>query len=246
LIGLWSVMFAVGIAPAGRGLLALIEPQPSSAWHWSVAFFGTLLPLLPATAAMGATLPAMERLLASLRCQGSSTAALYAGNTVGAVFGVPTAAFWLVPSFGLVRTAAACAIVNLLCAAATIAPPSPHRYSSRCDAGPDPHGGAPPEHAVAVGGDRAARHRLRGEVLVVRVLSQVSENTVYTFARLLAVYVFGTTADAAVYPRWVARAPGADGQRQRLLWMLAAACLFGTASLWCAKTVKASEVPLSV
>ena len=47
---------------------------------------------------------------------GSSIAALYAANTFGAVVGVLAAAFWLVPQFGLVRTAVVCAVLNLLCA----------------------------------------------------------------------------------------------------------------------------------
>ena len=43
------------------------------------------------------------------------------------------------------------------------------------------------------------------EVLVVRVLSQVTEDTVYTFAMLLAVYLVGSAAGAAGYQRWLAR-----------------------------------------
>ena len=70
--------------------------------------------LLPATAAMGATLPAMERVMARLRRDGTSIAALYAGNIFGAVLGVLIAAFWLVPAFGLARTAGVCATLNLL------------------------------------------------------------------------------------------------------------------------------------
>ena len=56
---------------------------------------------------------------------------------------------------------------------------------------------------------RAARLALTGllgigyEVLVVRVLSQVTEDTVYTFAMLLAVYLVGSAAGAAGYQRWL-------------------------------------------
>ena len=70
------------------------------------------------------------------------------------------------------------------------------------------------------------------EVLVVRVLSQVAENTVYTFAMLLAVYLVGTALGAAAY----SRLPNA--LRDRLLWLLTAACLLGTASLWGVEQVK--------
>lgn len=128
------------------------------------------------------------------------------------------------------------------------------------------------------------------EVLVVRVLSQVAEDTVYTFAMLLAVYLVGSALGSAAYPRWFAAmrfrplseplakpisgpltgplsgpfsasisapipnprsnsstgrfvgAAGFDTDRlcERLLHLLAAACLLGTASLWGAESVKAA------
>ena len=49
------------------------------------------------------------------------------------------------------------------------------------------------------------------EVLVVRVLSQVTEDTVYTFAMLLAVYLVGSAAGAAGYQRWLERRRDRDG-----------------------------------
>jgi spermidine synthase len=78
------------------------------------------------------------------------------------------------------------------------------------------------------------------EVLVVRVLSQVAENTVYTFAILLAVYLIGTTLGAATYSRWFAKAANADRLRDRLMQILSAACLIGILSLAGAETIKTS------
>ena len=75
--------------------------------------------------------------------------------------------------------------------------------------------------------------------LVVRVLSQVAENTVYTFAPLLAVYLVGTALGAAMYDRWSHRLNGVE-QRDRLLRMLAVACLLSVLILADAETVKAS------
>src|SRR5262245_8157569 len=219
LIGLWSIALAFLAQPVSQWLLALTGEQPSSAWQWSVAFFGTFMLLLPATAAMGATLPAMERVMAQLRRGGSSIAALYAGNTFGAVAGVLAAAFWLVPQFGLLRTAAVCAALDLICAAAAL------KLFSESEASPT----------------RAIAHRalwllaatgLLGigyEVLVVRVLSQIAANTVYTFAVLLAVYLVGTALGAAAYR---------ESWRDRLLPTLAAACLLGMVSLWGAESLK--------
>src|SRR5262245_16998543 len=86
-MGLWSVVLAFLMAPVTRWILDLTGAQPSPAWHWTVAFCGTLLLLMPATAAMGATLPAMERVVARMRGRGTGIAALYAGNTFGAVLG---------------------------------------------------------------------------------------------------------------------------------------------------------------
>src|SRR5262249_60076292 len=195
LIGLWSVALAMLMAPATRWLLDLTGAQPSPVRQWMLAFGGIFLLLLPATAAMGATLPAMERIMAQLRREGSSIAALYAGNTFGAVVGVLVAAFWLVPHFGLIRTAGVCAALNLLSAAAAL------RLFGEVEAGePSP---------LISSGRRTllllAATGLLGigyEVLVVRVTSQVAENTVYTFAILLAVYLIGAATGAAAYPRW--------------------------------------------
>ena len=239
LIALWGLLLTVLMAPASGGLSALIGSQPTAAWQWLVAFGGSFFLLLPASAAMGATLPAMERLTAAWRAGGRSIAPLYASNTLGAVVGVLATAFWLVPELGLLRTAAVCAGLNLLCAGfAVLALPE-------CVAAQAP---LPPP--AASNAQRAALTRLAltgllgigYEVLVVRVLSQVAEDTVYTFALLLAVYLVGSSLGAAAYQRWLAAWPDADRLRDRLLCALALACLVGSASLWPAEYVKAFVV----
>ncbi|MBC7954264.1 MAG: spermidine synthase, partial [Cytophagales bacterium] len=230
-IGVWGVVLALLMAPAGETLLRLIGDTPSAAWQASVAFVGTFLLLLPATAAMGATLPALERVLAR-SSSGQSLAALYAGNTFGAVLGVLAAAFWLVPEFGLTRTTLLCALLNLLCAAATLLLFPRHDL-------PVPTAPALPRSKglmplLAVTGLLGIGY----EVLVVRVLRQVAENTVYTFAMLLAVYLVGTALGAAAYQRWSCRA-SPERRGDTLLLALAFSCLLGTASLWMAEEIKA-------
>ncbi len=239
LIAAWSVALALLMAPLSEALLALTGAEPGAAWQWTVAFAGTFLLLLPATAAMGATLPAMERVTARLQRRGSAVAALYAANTAGAVLGVLVVAFVLVPGIGLARTAAVCAALNLLCAAGVLG----------LAAAPLPV--TPP----AAAGDRRRQLPLLAatgllgiayEVLVVRVLSQVTEDTVYTFALLLAVYLVGTALGAAACARWLTPRiaaldgkPGdGDAQRDRLLQAVAAAVLLGTASLWAAEDLR--------
>ncbi|GAA0760768.1 fused MFS/spermidine synthase [Ideonella azotifigens] len=236
LIGGWAALLILLMPAVSGALLAITGPQPSAAWQWTVAFGGMFLLLLPATAAMGATLPAMERVgqqLLGAAQPGRALAALYASNTLGAVVGVLASAFWLLPALGLARTAACCVALNLLCA----------MVAWRAFAGD-----ALPAEARAIHGDTRGpmmRFALTGllglgyEVLVVRVLSQVTEDTVYTFALLLAVYLVGTSLGAALLARL--RKPGAvDDERlaNRLLSALSVACLLGTGSLWAAEWVR--------
>jgi spermidine synthase len=110
-IGAWTLLLSQVHAPLAAMLLSLIGEQPSAVWHWSVAFVGTALMLLPATLAMGATLPAMDRVLRAW--QGPERlGALYAANTAGGVVGVLAASLWLVPVLGLPRTGWVCAALN--------------------------------------------------------------------------------------------------------------------------------------
>ncbi len=253
LIALWSLVLALAMAPisdALLGLMGLMGEPPGALWQGAVAFIGCFLLLLPATAAMGATLPAMERVLAGLAARTSPIAALYASNTLGAVLGVLATAFWLVPSIGLARTAAACAVLNLLCAGIALAL-APRTQPAL--------GGAAASLAPGIASDtlpnapRAAQRTwpllaatgflgIAYEVLVVRVLSQVTENTVYTFALLLAIYLSGTALGAAAYARWAPAQPGVE-TRNRLLALVAWACLIGTASLWGAEHLR--DAPLA-
>ena len=241
-IGLWCLVLLWLLEPAGAWLLERIGTDPAPLWQWSVAFAGTFALLLPATVAMGATLPAMERVLAPWRAQGSALAALYAANTLGAVAGVLAAAFWLVPAMGLARTALSCAALNLLCAAIAWSTFAPRRGTRpAAPAVPAQHGQAAPSAGLLALLAATGLLGIGYEVMVVRVLRQVCENTVYTFALLLAVYLIGTAAGAAAYQRWLARrATAHENVDARLLLALAFACLIGTASLWGAESFKAA------
>ncbi|ALT76450.1 hypothetical protein AT984_03740 [Paucibacter sp. KCTC 42545] len=248
LIAAWGVALLLGMGPASEFLLRLTGAQASAAWQWCVAFLGCFVLLLPATAAMGATLPAMERVLASWLQAGPKTAAtaasrsiapFYAANTLGAVLGVLASAFWLLPTLGLARSAGLCVALNLLCAAVAwlslpaCTPLPPAAATGSCD-------NKAPRRAIMLRLGLSGLLGIGYEVLVVRVLSQVSEDTVYTFALLLAVYLIGSALGAAVWQsRWAHSPPDrAARQADYLLLALAGACLLGLASLWGAETIK--------
>ncbi|MCV2359852.1 spermidine synthase [Paucibacter sp. TC2R-5] len=239
IIAAWGVALILLMAPASAALLTLTGARPSPAWQWTIAFAGSFILLLPATVAMGATLPALERVMAQWRSAGRSIATLYASNTAGAVLGVLASAFWLIPTLGLSSTAVLCVLLNLLCAAgAMLLLRGPALARADLASNDSPAGQGSLLMRLALTGLLGIGY----EVMVVRLLSQVTEDTVYTFAMLLAVYLIGTAAGAVLWQMWQRRlrpeGSGA-GLTDRLLAALALACLLGAASLWAAEGLRA-------
>jgi spermidine synthase len=263
-IGIWSVVLALLLPRISPTLLALIGPHPTALRHGLVTFVGTSLLLAPATIAMGGTLPAIERLLAHLERRSVRIATAYAGNTFGAVLGVLTTAFWLIPTLGLQRSAWLCAVLNFGCAAlahpcarsirascpaAALAHPCARSIRASCPAAagaiklsnhsvPDVSSAAPRPLKLSVLLAATGLLGIGYEVLVVRVLSQVAENTVYTFAIALAVYLLGTSGGAALYARWRRRDDDVTVGGDRLLQLLAFSCLISLMSLSVAEQMR--------
>ena len=239
-IGAWGLVLVWGMAPASALVVAWTGPTPTPLWQWTMGFVVTFVLLLPATAAMGATLPAIERIVPRAGDSPRSIAGLYAANTFGATLGVLATAFWLIPAIGLARTAGVCVALNLLCAAiATTWRARDHRIPSTATI--DVKASARGRLSILL-----AATGLLGigyEVLVVRVLSEVAEDTVYTFALLLAVYLVCSAGGAAAFQRWFARdgAEAHDAARATdlLLVGLAMACLASTGALWSGEAIHA-------
>jgi len=177
-----------------------------------ILFAALLLP----TIAMGATLPLLVSAFTRREGEfGSSVSRLYAINTSGAVFGVAAAGLLVIPSLGLWKTAAAAAVIDLLVAAAILSV-RPHgdaasRETAR-SAGRAWSGGgaaataAPFTHlilpAFAISGFCAILY----EVAWTRILSVPFGGMVYSFSAILAVYLLGIAAGAAVSAlllRWI-------------------------------------------
>ncbi|MFN7642096.1 MAG: fused MFS/spermidine synthase [Burkholderiales bacterium] len=216
-IAAWGVVLMLVLEPVSALLLRAVGQSPSPAVQWGVAFLGTGALLLPATVAMGATLPAMQRALAGWPAR--RVAWLYAANTAGALAGVLATGFWLLPALGLRGTTAVCVGLNLACAVA--ARLAFDRAVPRADTPADMPADMPATAPVAapltapVATSDAASSRRRGiallavtgmlgiayEVLVLRVLGQHAENTVYTVVLALGVYLVGHAVGAAALPR---------------------------------------------
>lgn len=225
LLSLWVVPAAASLA---RGWIGL---EPSMGWQWTVAFLVPLTALMPASVALGATFPAMEALLQRAMPGHRWVGSLYGCQTFGAVLGVLGGGLWLVARGGEGVALIAFAAANGLCALGTLAMRRslpggegvPSAGSRTKTAVPGEKAGAVPLLLVllAVTGFLGVGY----EVLVVRVLREVLEGTVYTYALILAVYLVGSAAGALTQSR-------VSLSLRALLGALAGACW---ASWWLAQ-----------
>jgi len=107
-IGAWGA----GV-PSILGFLPKVVPAALPFWPATlVRFCFVLAALLPATAAMGATLPVAVAALRSRISSGEHTALLYGTNTVGATAGAFCTSFLLFPALGVARTNLAAALLE--------------------------------------------------------------------------------------------------------------------------------------
>ena len=236
MIGLWALSLILLLPYYNQWSAHLIGSEPHPLWHWSVAFGASLLVLLPATLAMGATLPAAHRVAESLCTANRGIAGLYAANTGGALFGTLIATYWLLPALGLNQTLLLFAFINLGIAAVLWL-----RMPKENNQPISPPDVAMPSQRLLVVLFLTGLLGLGYEILVVRVLAQVLEGTVYSFAAVLSVYLLGTALGAALYHRHMQASPD-DSLRwsivsQRLLVAVSFLCLAGTALLWATESV---------
>lgn len=151
------------------------------------------LALLPPTIAMGGTFPLMGRLtIAATADAGAQTSGFYGANTLGACLGVLFGTLVLMPTFGLSGGLAAGALLNAGAAALVWGLGAP----TRTDEAARTEGRAKP---VAAGGFDTflfvpllfGLSSLALEVLFTRILVTVTGASIYAFAIVLAVFLFG-------------------------------------------------------
>ena len=213
-IGFWGLINVWLLPSVGRTLPPLLGTEPAPALLWAASFALPALVLLPATAAMGGTLTALERMMSSASGNTRLSAGIYGANTAGAVAGTLICTFYLLPAFGLSGTLLCLAGLNAACALATLAL--------------GPAVGRPPTIAVQTARQLRLSFTLFAtgflgiafEVLVVRLAAQMMQDTIYTFAGLLAAYLLGTAAGALIW-----QSAGRRTGDSSLGWLLAGAAL---------------------
>src|SRR4030088_1707749 len=119
-IGFWGVVSVWLLPAAGRIMGPMLGMEPIPSLHWAVSFALPAVILLPATAAMGGTLTALERMMAAVRGNRRVSAGVYGANTAGAVAGTLVSAFVLFHALGLSGTLLCLAGLNLACAAGAL------------------------------------------------------------------------------------------------------------------------------
>lgn len=230
IIGIWALFSAFVIPTVNDWARIWLGVEPSLLHFWGVAFIVPFFALLPATLAMGATLPAADRWLAQIKADQRQTALAYSANTAGAVLGTLAASYVLMPVLGYRHTLIALAFVNGLVALsaglfclrnAELSLPGKARVKK---ANKQP---SPLFWRLLITGFLGIAY----EVVTVRVMAQVLEGTVYSFAAVLAVYLTGTAIGAALYHRYGRNRDG-DRLLTSLLFSLSLVCLAGLSALY--------------
>jgi spermidine synthase len=199
-----------------RGLELARSWMGAGASGWTDMGVSVLWPLVvigPAAAAMGATLPVLERAVRPLEDNGRAVSGLYAWNTAGALVGILAAISLVMPYLGFRATLMAAAAVQFACggvafalaqkwpavAAAPCAQPIRAEQARRLE---DPTW----RRVLFVSGFLGMGFELLG----VRALAQTTENTVQTYAVVLGSVLAGTAIGAAWERRQVRRGKAWD------------------------------------
>jgi len=220
-------------------LLAGTTPLLEAAWrmgadrHFAllgvVKFIAIAILILPATTLMGATLPVLSRFAARQgRSLGGGVGALYAINTLGAVFGTLACAFAVLPALGMRRTMAATVAVNALVGCiAWLAGRGGAETRDAGDAGDAEGASAPgtPQKALILGFAASGFAAMVLEVAWTRGLALVLGSSVYAYASMLTAFLLGLASGAGSAARFLERRRGADA-RVVLSIVLAAAGAF--------------------
>ena len=199
LIGFWGLLsyFGLpflgripGLAGTGFGLLGML------------GFFGVVfVALLPATLAMGAVLPVAERVWRRAKPGKEQVGWIYGVHTAGAALGALMTAFFLIPQFGLKASLGFLCGLSFLIAISISA--LRRRFPPVGEAFARENAVSPLSKRMFFTAFGLGLFGIVYQLLCVRVLSQTLENTIYTYASILAVYLAGASLGAMLWRRLV-------------------------------------------
>lgn len=177
-------------------------------WSLTLAVLFSGLLMLPATFCMGANfaylVSANRRYNSSEIKSNRAVGRIYAANTFGAVLGTLTAVYFFMPALGFIGGSMCFSLVSLLAAGtATIY----WKKESKTKLHPSETVEFNAENKAQINGNTSwllllfltGLFGIAYEITVVHELKQVLENTVYSFANILSVYLLGAAAGSWWY-----------------------------------------------
>lgn len=185
------VAVELGIALCAGIFLLLLGPTSeiyrqlfASIGHGATVMVALVL-LLPPSALMGATLPLVaEALVQRSQDFGRQGSLIYASNTLGGATGAALSAFYLIAEFGVQRTCAVAALLNVGAAGCLLTIPA--KPTDRASGTPARTQISRLAILLAAGSGFCM---LALEVIWTRMLVQVVHNSVYTFGAILLVFL---------------------------------------------------------
>jgi len=204
LLAVWVVASIWILRPGAEALTAVVGLGASPSLHWLASFLAAGLLLLPGTIAMGSTLVLAERGLSEHLAAADQAGRLYAWNTAGGVVGLGLASLWLMPSLGFARSLGCLAVLNAAAGVAAWVWIAPRGATTGRKEVAEPES-APRMARLAYVGFLSGLGALGYESVGFRLLSHFLDNTIHTFATVLALFLGGTAAGAWAQqgmPRW--------------------------------------------
>jgi spermidine synthase len=210
-IELGVAVLAVGLPtlfPALGGVYGSAYTSVSAEQLGLIRFGLAFVAVTPATFLMGMTLPALTSFLVrSLENAGRNLGELYAANTLGAVTGTIVAGYVLIELIGLSRTAFVAVALNLvaggvaLVASRGLTPVTGAAHPGAA-ASPQAAGPRPMRTLIYAATFVSGFAALAFEVLWTRMLAEGSGSSIYLFAAILAIYLFGIAVGSVWFASW--------------------------------------------
>lgn len=167
---------------------------------WALLFVAIGLPAV----LMGGTLPAIVRAVVPAEgTVGRASGSLYSANTLGAIAGAIAATFLLVPAFGVIGSAVAAAVVNVVAAAVAMVadrPASP-RAPAENSVTPRLEGASLALGLYALAGGIALGY----EVVWTQAIVQFLSTRTFAFTVVLATYLMGLFLGSLIWSKFADR-----------------------------------------
>ncbi len=197
-IGIYAVLFP-WLVELGEWLYIHLQTAASPSYQTlGLKMLISLAIMTPPATLIGGTFPVMSKYLVCTHAdRGRDLSRLYWINCLGAVLGCLLAGFYLIAVWGLVTTLQMAAAINLLIGISNFLLPHPRLELEMTPQGENVPSGSQPSFTpiqltlLVVVAFLSGYTAMLYEVVWIKILSSVLGTSVYSFALMLAVFIFG-------------------------------------------------------